>query len=435
MQALLSYDQSPPFSAPLRFFLTAPLFGLLAGALVLWQGPELFASRWTPAALALTHLITVGFMLHIMLGALLQLLPVVAGAHLARPGAVATVVHAGLTLGALALVAAFLSGHPVLYGSATLLLGSSVGVFLGAAAWALRGVGPGQATVVGMKLALFGLGVTVCLGAVLALSLGQWVAWPALAVTPLHIGWGLLGWAGVLLTAVAYVVVPMFQITPPYGNRFARAGAPVTVAVLLGWTVSEVFHWATLAALLQALSVAAGAVLAGATLATTLRSKRARRDPTQATWQLAMVCLLLAAGLWLAAVNTPLGALWVGWPLLWGVLVLWGGLVSVMVGMLYKIVPFLVWLHLRRLGQGKVHAPHMKLILPEPAQWLQVALHGLTLLLLMAATVWPTGFTYAAGTALLASNAALMRNVLLALNAYRRHMVVIATSPPRPQRH
>ena len=289
MQALLSYDQSPPFSAPLRFFLTAPLFGLLAGALVLWQGPGLFASRWTPAALALTHLITVGFMLHIMLGALLQLLPVVAGAHLARPGAVATGVHAGLTLGALALVAAFLSGHPVLYGSATLLLGSSVGVFVGAAAWALRGVGPGQATVVGMKLALFGLGVTVSLGAVLALSLGQWIAWPALAATSLHVGWGLLGWAGVLLTAVAYVVVPMFQITPPYDNRFARAGAPVTVAVLLGWTVSDVFQWPTLAALLQALSVVAGAVLAGATLATTLRSKRARRDPTQATWQLAMV--------------------------------------------------------------------------------------------------------------------------------------------------
>ena len=394
MQALLSYDQSPPFSAPLRFFLTAPLFGLLAGALVLWQGPGLFASRWTPAALALTHLITVGFMLHIMLGALLQLLPVVAGAHLARPGAVATGVHAGLTLGALALVAAFLSGHPVLYGSATLLLGSSVGVFVAAAAWALRGVGPGQATVVGMKLALFGLGVTVSLGAVLALSLGQWIAWPALAATSLHVGWG-----------------------------------------LLGWTVSDVFQWPTLAALLQALSVVAGAVLAGATLATTLRSKRARRDPTQATWQLAMVCLLLAAGLWLAAVNTPVGALWVGWPLLWGVLVLWGGLVSVMVGMLYKIVPFLVWLHLRRLGQGKVHAPHMKLILPERAQWLQVALHGLTLLLLMAATVWPTGFTYAAGTALLASNAALLRNVLLALKAYRQHMGVIATSPPRPKHH
>lgn len=38
MQALLSYDQSPPMAAPFRFFLTAPFFGVLAGALLLWQG-------------------------------------------------------------------------------------------------------------------------------------------------------------------------------------------------------------------------------------------------------------------------------------------------------------------------------------------------------------------------------------------------------------
>jgi hypothetical protein len=68
MQALLSFDQAPPFPAPFRFFLTAPLFAMLAGLLMLWRGPDLFASRWTPSALAATHLITVGFMLQVMLG-------------------------------------------------------------------------------------------------------------------------------------------------------------------------------------------------------------------------------------------------------------------------------------------------------------------------------------------------------------------------------
>jgi hypothetical protein len=87
MQALLSFDQAPPLAAPLRFFLTAPLFAILAALLVLWSGPELFASRWTGAALALTHLITVGFMLQVMLGAMLQILPVVAGANISRPAA------------------------------------------------------------------------------------------------------------------------------------------------------------------------------------------------------------------------------------------------------------------------------------------------------------------------------------------------------------
>ncbi len=434
MQAPPAFDQSPPFSAPLRFFLTAPLFGLLAGALVLWQGPDLFASRWTPAALALTHLITVGFMLQIMLGALIQLLPVVAAAHMSRPRLVAWVVHTGVTLGALALAAAFLTSNPILFGAAALLLGSGVLVFIGAAAHALWGVGRGQATASGMKLALFGLGVAVSLGAMLALSLGQVIAWRWIAITPVHIGWGLLGWGGVLLAAVAYVVVPMFQITPPYPQRFMRAGAPVMVAVLLGWTVAEALHWSLISSLLQAAATLAGAALAGVTLHITLRSKRAQRDPTQLTWQLAMVCLLLASALWLVAAALPQVAHWASWPLLWGVLVLWGGFVSVMVGMLYKIVPFLVWLHLRRLGQGKLHAPNMKLILPDAAMWIHVALHCAALLLMMAATVWPTTFTHVAGLALLASNAALLRNLMLALQAYRHHLRVIAASPPRPPR-
>ena len=87
MQALLSFDQSPPLDAPIRFFLTAPAFGILAGLLVLWSGwsgSASFASRWTPHVLALTHLITAGFMLQVMLGAMIQIFPVVAGANMDR---------------------------------------------------------------------------------------------------------------------------------------------------------------------------------------------------------------------------------------------------------------------------------------------------------------------------------------------------------------
>ena len=48
----LSLEQAPPFSVPLRFFLTAPWFLVLAAALILWEGPGIFASRWLPATLA-----------------------------------------------------------------------------------------------------------------------------------------------------------------------------------------------------------------------------------------------------------------------------------------------------------------------------------------------------------------------------------------------
>lgn len=431
MQALLSFEQSPPLRAPLRFFLTAPLFGMLAGALLLWGGPELLASRWTPGVLALTHLITVGFMLQVMLGALQQLLPVVAGANMARPLRVAIIVHACLTTGTLALVAAFLSYQPWLFGAATLLLGVGVFTFIVSAGRALIGVASDHATVGGMKLALLGLGVTLTLGLVLAIALAGSFNLPLLSLTTLHLGWGLLGWGGVLVAAVGYVVVPMFQLTPPYPDWFTRHFARVAIGIMTLWMAAELGQLETLSALLATAATVAGATLAGTTLATARRSKRARLDPTQQCWRLAMACTLLASALWLATrVSASLEA-WPPWPLLWGVLVLFGGFVSVMVGMLYKIVPFLVWLHLRNLGRGKVSAPNMKMVLAESDMRQHLWLHGIALLALLLAVVWPDWLVYPAAVALIAAHALLLRNLLRALGVYRRHLVVIASSPPK----
>ena len=103
MQALLSYEQSPPLAAPFRFFLTAPCCGVLAGLLLIVYGEDALVMRWTPAALALTHAVTAGFMLQAMLGALIQILPVVVGVNLAAPGALARRVHALSILGLAAL--------------------------------------------------------------------------------------------------------------------------------------------------------------------------------------------------------------------------------------------------------------------------------------------------------------------------------------------
>ena len=91
--ALLSFDQAPPLAVPPRFFLTAPLFLMLAGFLLLWQGEAALASRWAPATVALVHLFTVGFLLQVMLGALFQLLPVAVGARIKNPRSIARIVH------------------------------------------------------------------------------------------------------------------------------------------------------------------------------------------------------------------------------------------------------------------------------------------------------------------------------------------------------
>jgi hypothetical protein len=86
-----------------------------------------------PAALALTHLISAGFMLQVMLGAMIQILPVVAGANISRPQLLATLVHVALTSGALLWRAGFLSYRAAASELAAVLMGSGVALFIAGA--------------------------------------------------------------------------------------------------------------------------------------------------------------------------------------------------------------------------------------------------------------------------------------------------------------
>ena len=430
MQALLSFEQSPPLAAPLRFFLTAPLFAIVAALLLLWSGPELFASRWTSSALAVTHLITVGFMLQVMLGAMVQILPVIAGANISRPLLVATLVHAVTALGALLLASGFLSFQALAFQLAAALIGSGVALFALAAGRALYKVPAGNPTIRGLKLSLIGLMVTVVLGMLLAIALGGSLALPLMQLTSIHLGWGFIGWSVVLLAAVAFVVVPMFQITPAYPAWFTNSFSSLLLALLVLWSVSDGAGWelwSTVFATTAVLTVASFAVL---TLQLQRRSKRARFDATQHYWRLAMLCALAACALWFAASNWPTLADRREWSLLCGVLTLVGGFMSVMIGMLYKIVPFLVWSHLQNLGRGRVMAPNMNKVIAGDQINRQMQAHFGAVALLLAAVLWPAWFTYPAGLALLLANGWLLRNLLAAVTFYRQHRLKIENLPP-----
>jgi hypothetical protein len=425
MQGLLSFEQAPPISAPFRFFMTAPLFAILAGMLLLWSGPDLFASRWTPAALALTHLITAGFMLQAMLGAMLQLLPVMAGANMARPLLVAGVVHAAITLGALILVAAFLTYQPLLFGLAVVFLGTGVTVFVAAAAYALHGVESPSPTIHGLKLALMGLVGTVGLGLLLAVSLGWSLGLPLVQLANIHLSWGFVAWGCALLATVGAVAVPMFQLTPDYPGWFGRSFSYVALGVVSLWTLADLAGWSSLSMLLSVFVVLTAATFALLTLNIQRQSRRPKLDVVQLYWRLAMFSALVACALWLGAQAVPALAGWSGWPLLFGVLLLFGGFMSVIVGMLYKISPFLVWLHLQNLGRGRVVAPNMKKVLAEVHMERQMFAHFVAFALLLLAVFWPAWFAYPAGIALIVANGWLMRNLLSAVGVYRAHLVKI----------
>ena len=400
----------------MRFFLTAPLFAALAAALLLWQGDLAWATRWSPQTLALVHLLTLGCLSMCMAGALLQLLPVVAGTPVPAVQRVGATVHALLCAGTLLLVAAFWLQRPWLFALALAALVPALMLFALACAiglWRYQG-GAATAMVASIRLALAALVITVVLGALLA---GAWLS-PALAALPLvrltdlHAMWGLLGWIGLLVIGVAFQVVPMFQSTDPYPawltGRYCTALFMLLVAASVASGMPSTFH-----AVIAALTLAGYGLFASATLWLLFHRKRSGADPTTLHMRCAMASVLVAMAWWFAPADNARA-------LAVGVLFIIGFAFSMVSGMLYKIVPFLVRLELQVQVAGNVRqVPSVGNIIPPWRAKGQFMLHAGALALLVAACYWAP-LVRAAATAMLLACLALWSNLVHAMFLYAR---------------
>ena len=431
MHPNLSFEQAPPISVPYRFFITAPWFGVAAGLVLAWLGDEVLVSRWAPGALAMTHLLVTGFMLQAMCGALLQFVPVAAGGNVWRPNVLAMVVHPLLAVGAILLAAAFLTAKGLYFTAAAHVFAVAIGSYVVAVGLALRRT-PGQGpTLMALRLAVVGLAVTAALGITLATGLGNGRSLPLIEITQVHAAWGLGGWALMLVMGVSYYVVPMFQLTPPYPARLAWALPPGMIMVLTLWS----WQLAGTVAVWQKAVLFVGILLAAAYAAITLilQSRRRRKitDPTLIFFRVAMACLLLiaASNLWFAfdgeTGNDPRATVWLG------LLAIPGVFVSVISGMLYKIMPFLNWLHLQRICAPGMPTPNMRDMIPEAAMLGQLRLHAVALAALLAAVplpllARPAGLLFAASCAWLGYNLA---GGVRAYLRFRDRILVSGSSP------
>ena len=413
MSRVLAYDQVPAIAVPLRFLLAAPLLALPAAALLLYYGPALLATRWSAAALAATHLITVGFIGHSIVGALLQFLPVTAGADIRSLHRAAPWLQALLTAGTLLLAAGFLlQSAPLLKAAAALvtLVFSAVVILAGVA---LARCAANDATTRAIALGLAGLAATIALGGVLATQPRWAAAWGIAQLTDLHAAWGLAGWVTVTVIGVALAVVPMFQITPRYPpavERWLPSLIVGTLIVLSFAVTTEVGTLSGLRELLYAL-LAVGLAAFGVVTLSLHRASRRRADVSVWLWRGGMASLVAVALLSAGAMSVP-GLAQLPWfDLLIGILMLAGFGMSVINGMMYKIVPFLVWLHLQQVNPERHPLPHMGQIIPQRAMRWQAAAHGAAVALLIAALAWPiavygAGLAWAAAQLLLAVNLA-----------------------------
>ncbi len=426
----LSLDQSPEIAIPLRFFLTGPLFGIAAAILLLMAGPEILENRWSAETLALTHLLTLGFITMVMIGAMFQLLPVLAGSSIPAAAISSRVIHTLYTSGVVFLVLGLGMTSPVFIKLALFTLLPSLFAFLILASISLHRAKSSHASVSGMRISILSLWITLLLGGMLA-SGSAWDAVPLLRqLTSIHIAWAAIGWVSIMLVAISYQVIPMFLVTNDYPDRIKRFLTRLLFFSLLIWSLvfyfkkplADNYVWLSLLIVFFISGLLIFYIIV--TLRLQMQRKKRLADGSLYFWITGLLGLLVSVLVFVFAEISQYDL-----SILVGLLFFTGFVLSIINGMLYKIVPFLIWLHLHQrrsfTDKGVSGIPTMNEVISRKKMLHQYYMHAIALLFSVLAFFIPAVFFYPAAIAWLISWSFLFTHLVQALQIYKANLVTL----------
>lgn len=330
----------PSALVPLAYLIGAAAAFVVASLGVAWLAPELAGHYYHPRLLALTHTVTLGWVTLAIMGAGYQLIPIV----LERPIWSERLARWQLAILAIALTGMVAHFHlgtwPGLAAAAGLL---AVGVVLHLlnVGMTLRGFSQWTFTARLVVLAYGGLALTTVFGLALAVNrVSPFLPGAFFPILHAHVQLALLGWVAPMIFAIAARVYPMFFLAPAprRGHSVLQlhglaAGVPAVALGLLGVT-------GLLVAGALAVAAAAGAHAAW------IWEMAWRRKRPGLDWGLRFVLTATAFLAPAAVLGMALATDHLAGPraaLAYAVVTLGGWISLTIVGMMLKIVPFLVW--------------------------------------------------------------------------------------------
>ena len=369
----ISLTQAPPFGVVVSFFCNGLVYLFLAGVVML--GTDFFL---TSDFIALLHCFSIGFLLCVMFGALIQMLPVLGGVRLSYPKLVCALTLINLNVGLLCFLFGFIAPFSLLDFQVFLIIACiclpfGVGIFICNVFVKLVQIKHFTPSLIFMICALCALVAAVVFGVFrLGSYAGIW-SFEYEVLLASHVSFGAFGWILALIVGVMLQVLPMFYVAPNFKKSFYKGILPSLFGVLLVALVLKGFLGKMVDSLLFGIF---GALLLSVSMSAfyTLKArKRKLKEPSIFLWNLGFACFFLSSLLFFSVVFFPYTSLIYGA----GVLVLCG-ILSIVFGMLCKIVPFLAWFHLSY--NGVMSLPSMQsFITPKMMKALVFGLCGFCL--------------------------------------------------------
>jgi len=331
----LSTDQAPPFSVPIRFFLTLPIFAIAIALIILYYPSEILFNRYTNISIAVVHLFTIGILSMAIMGALQQMLPVMAGISIKNPLQKAMIIHITLILGVALFAIGFIFELKVPKHIASLFLLISYMTFF-ISLFSLYKVSFLTPTIKAMRF-FVPLGVVaILLGITLLLSYDSGFL---NSIQPMflnsHIMFAFFGFAFTLIVGLSFQMIPMFYVSADYTqliqDHFIKL---LFISIILA---SIYFSKIPFLLLIN--------IYAYATLKRFETRRRKLFEPTLLFWKLSMFSLVLGSLVWIMSDYIDDIRVSSAMFIIFG----FGFLYSLIHALIYKIVPFLSWFHLSTL--------------------------------------------------------------------------------------
>lgn len=358
--SLVSPAYAPPFRIVMKYFVTSIISFLLLNLLLTFNYTSFNGHHFQPKLLSITHIMTLGWITMTIFGALYQLIPVVLQVKIFSR-TLAEIQFWLFTLGVFTLVYSFwffLVGQPLLIGA--VLINAAVIIFLINIIVTLTKVKEWNITAVYLAAALFYLLVTAAAGLLLAINLGYpYINGNHLEYISYHLVVAVVGWVSMVIMGVTFKLVSMFTLTHNFSTLTGKAAFALINSGLF-CMMYELHVRNDSLFFISALLITAG-IFSFIIQVYIIFKNRVRRklDAPLKFTRTSFIFFLLSA---LAGISFMLFDL-SGVPnitLAFGYFLFFGFISMLIIGQMYKIIPFLTWYHKYSSKAGISKVPTLK---------------------------------------------------------------------------
>lgn len=356
----LAAPYAPPFSVVKQYFIAAIITFIFLNGLMLFSYDYIHGYHFQPRLLAFAHIAVLGWATMIIMGAMTQLVPVILETSLFSVRMTKWVLWL-LLLGVTGIAGHFwifaTRGSGMVSAAATAYI--AIILFVINIALTLNKVRKINISSAHIIAAITYLGIVATIGMLLSINLGYpFITGNHLHYLALHAALGFAGWFSMVIMGVSYRLLPMFTLSYSYKTWPGWTAFGLVNAGILGVVIEFLLDMPLYCSLI----VAAGLFMFSYQVVLIMKGRmRKAMDIGLRHAVLAYGYIPLAAivGVYIA-LSHALPALRQRFVLIYGFTVVFGCITFLVIGMMYKVVPFLVWFHKYSDKVGKEKVPLLK---------------------------------------------------------------------------